>query len=494
MDVTVIDATGNKTEDASVPGDAASGRILARLVELMNLPTSGPDGQPLSYRFHHKQSGRQLDDNESLEQAGVRNGDVLRLVAEITAGAGGASAEPVEMSSPLSVDIHAAEGRYHRQSLISWWDQDRLADASVLVVGAGALGNELIKNLALLGVGTLIIADGDAIENSNLARCVLFRESDSGRWKAETAGMAAEELNPNVHAVSLVGDVRLTLGLGAFAAVDVVVGGLDNREARLHVNQACWKTSTPWIDGAIEGISGVLRSFVPPSSACYECTLSARDYQLMAARRACSLLTPAQMLEGKVPTTATSAGVVGAMQALEAVKLLHSHRLDYEFGGSGFFFNGLTHDSYRVAYGRREDCLSHDVYDLEGAPEHGPDASFGSLLERARADLGPAAVLDLEQELAVAAECGSCGDRLDFLCPVHAVQRSSLQCERCGVERRLELLHTIDGLAHEVLDLTPRAVGLPVCDVVTARAPSGTRRHYLIKPPGDPLDVLRRHG
>jgi len=87
MDITVIDATGNKTEEASVPGDAASGRILTRLIELMSLPTTGPDGHPLSYRFHHKQSGRQLNDDETLDQAGVRDGDVLRLVAEITAGA-----------------------------------------------------------------------------------------------------------------------------------------------------------------------------------------------------------------------------------------------------------------------------------------------------------------------------------------------------------------------------------------------------------------------
>lgn len=86
MDVTVVDATGNKTEEASVPDDAASGRIVARLVELMQLPVTGPDGQPLSYRFHHKQSGRQIQDNESLRDAGVNDGDVLRLVAEITAG------------------------------------------------------------------------------------------------------------------------------------------------------------------------------------------------------------------------------------------------------------------------------------------------------------------------------------------------------------------------------------------------------------------------
>jgi WXG100 protein secretion system (Wss), protein YukD len=86
VDIVVVDATGNKTEEATVPGTVAAGRIVARLVELMELPVTGPDGQPLSYKFHHKQTGRQVNDDETLEAAGVRDGDVLRLVAEITAG------------------------------------------------------------------------------------------------------------------------------------------------------------------------------------------------------------------------------------------------------------------------------------------------------------------------------------------------------------------------------------------------------------------------
>ena len=86
MEITVVDATGNKTEEASVPSTVASGRIISKLIELMELPAIGPDGQPLSYKFHHKQTGRQIDDNNTLESAGVQDGDVLRLVAEITAG------------------------------------------------------------------------------------------------------------------------------------------------------------------------------------------------------------------------------------------------------------------------------------------------------------------------------------------------------------------------------------------------------------------------
>jgi WXG100 protein secretion system (Wss), protein YukD len=86
MDLTVLDATGNKTEEVSVPDNVASGRIVGKLVDLLQLPSVGPDGQPLSYKFHHKQSGRQISDNETLAEAGVNDKDVLRLVAEITAG------------------------------------------------------------------------------------------------------------------------------------------------------------------------------------------------------------------------------------------------------------------------------------------------------------------------------------------------------------------------------------------------------------------------
>jgi hypothetical protein len=86
IDVTVIDVTGSREQVASLPDDAPVRRVIAKLVELMALPSHGPDGNPLSYRFHHKASGRQLGDEETLAAAGVRTGDVLRLQPEIVAG------------------------------------------------------------------------------------------------------------------------------------------------------------------------------------------------------------------------------------------------------------------------------------------------------------------------------------------------------------------------------------------------------------------------
>lgn len=84
--VVITDATGSRSQEASIPNDAPIIRVVARLLELMELPLMGPDGQPLAYKFHHRASGRQLRDDETLNQAGVNDGDTLRLIAEITAG------------------------------------------------------------------------------------------------------------------------------------------------------------------------------------------------------------------------------------------------------------------------------------------------------------------------------------------------------------------------------------------------------------------------
>jgi hypothetical protein len=88
INVTVYDSTENKRVPVEVPDDAAASKIIAILVDKLNLPKNGPDGAPLSYKFHHKNSGRQIQDGQSLAAAGVREGDILRLQPEITAGGG----------------------------------------------------------------------------------------------------------------------------------------------------------------------------------------------------------------------------------------------------------------------------------------------------------------------------------------------------------------------------------------------------------------------
>ena len=86
MIVEVWDATGSKRQEAELPDDVPVNRILVVLVDRMQMPREGPDGQMISYKFHHRASGKQLLDEQTLRQGGVHQGDVLRLQPEITAG------------------------------------------------------------------------------------------------------------------------------------------------------------------------------------------------------------------------------------------------------------------------------------------------------------------------------------------------------------------------------------------------------------------------
>jgi adenylyltransferase/sulfurtransferase len=174
--------------------------------------------------------------------------------------------------------------RYASFRFIPWWDQARLAAATALVVGAGALGNEVLKNLALIGVGRVLVIDFDTVEHGNLGRSVLFRASDVGRPKVEAAADGIRALNPDVEIQALHADVTTDIGLGVFRRADIIIGCLDNRIARLALNSSAYRLNKPWIDGAIDELLGIARVFWPGRGACYQCTLTPEDWQAINMR------------------------------------------------------------------------------------------------------------------------------------------------------------------------------------------------------------------
>lgn len=260
----------------------------------------------------------------------------------------------------MSLEIN--DDRYSRLELITWWDQDILKNARILVVGCGALGNEIVKNLAMLGVGNICVVDMDKVEESNLTRSVLFRQEDEGLSKAEVICKRAKEINSDINIKYFDGNI-FNFGLGVFNDFDLVLGGLDNREARLFINQSCWKINKPWIDGAIEVLTGVARMFIPPDNACYECTMSEIDYKLINKRKSCMLLGLDEIAEGKIPTTPTIASIIAGVQVQEAVKYLHNRDDLIVLNGKGFIFNGNNNDSYIIEYQKNDDCPSHYTFE-----------------------------------------------------------------------------------------------------------------------------------
>ncbi len=368
------------------------------------------------------------------------------------------------------------EDRYARLRLIPWWDQDRLANATIMVVGAGAIGNELIKNLTLLGIGKILIYDMDSIENTNLTRSVLYRRKDVGRYKAEVAAERAMEMNPDVHAKAFISNIIDDVGLGVFRRANVVLGGLDNREARLAINQSCYKVNRPWIDGAIEALNGFARVFTPGHGACYECTMTETDWMLINKRKSCALLTHEQMNEGKIPTTPTSSSVIAGIQVQEMLKLLHSDRGLPTLAGKGYVFNGMTHDSYVVEYQEKPDCMSHDIYEeITEKPWKAETLTIREALDEAKKDLGDGAVIELDRDIATVASC-ECGEIKPLFIPVHKLKGNMLTCPECGKQMSFESKHSFDG-SEDFIDKTFAEIGIPPLHIISGRVGMNIK-HY----------------
>jgi adenylyltransferase/sulfurtransferase len=365
--------------------------------------------------------------------------------------------------------------RYHTFGYISWWKQEVVRDATVLVVGAGALGNEVLKNLALMGVGNLLIADFDTIEDSNLSRSVLFRATDNGKRKVDAAAAAIKALNPDVKVKAWHGDINFEMGQGVFRHVDAIVGCLDNREARLSINRFAYGVNKPWVDGAIQELMGIVRVFWPWQGACYECTLTDADYQIINLRYSCPLLARDNLLQGKVPTTPTSASIVAAFQTQEALKLLHGMEVQ---PGKALLINGLTNDIYTTEYPVKEMCMSHATLDpiiaLPEATAAGTTAA--ELLAIARERVGPQTVVELGFELVTTMTCPDCGQEEPVFRRMARLFDTAYACPACGGRREMALAHRLSGdepfLARKLaeLDIPPLAI---------VRARQGSEKVYL---------------
>lgn len=366
----------------------------------------------------------------------------------------------------MPIAVPSKEGRFARLEAIAWWNQALLGRSRVLVVGAGALGNEVIKNVALLGVGHLAIVDMDRVELSNLSRSVLFRETDEGRPKAECAARRAREIFPDIRATPIIGNVLADVGLGWFRWADAVVGALDNREARVFVNTACARVGRPWFDGAIEAMRGIVRGFFAPGTACYECTMSRVDWDLLNQRRSCSLLARRAFAAGGTPTTPTSASVIAAIQVQEVIKYLHGRPA---LLGRGLVFDDMGIASYGVSYPISPDCPWHEAPPpIEASAEFDSDTPLSVLWARAARRLGGVDAIDFPREIVERLECPACRHHEDLYIAAEKIPAERLRCARCGAECGASFLQSLAS-GSPLLERSVRQLGLPPWDIIWAR-------------------------
>lgn len=233
--------------------------------------------------------------------------------AEAALLTGGLAEEEAAAERPPDALTAEELDRYSRQLVLPEWSeaaQLALRDSSALVIGAGALGSPVATYLAGAGIGRLGIADSDAVERSNLHRQLLHFTPDLGVPKAHSAAAKLAFLNPEVEVTPY--EVRFEPGnaAGLLEGHDVVVDCSDSFETRYAVNAACCAAGTPLVEGGVLGLAGLVMAIRPGETACYRCAFPAPP-----APGAVTSCAQAGVL-GPAP------GVVGSLQALEALKLL----------------------------------------------------------------------------------------------------------------------------------------------------------------------------
>lgn len=346
-------------------------------------------------------------------------------------------------------NIVISQPYFDRQERIAWWNQQRLFEAKVLVVGVGALGNEVLKNLALLGIGHILVIDFDTIEDSNLSRTVLFRQSDAaeGASKAMVAATRTRELNPNPNAIvkGFNGDVVWELGAGIYRHIDLVLGCLDNLEARLAVNKGCWRTGKTWIDGGMWELSGSVTVYdASTDKACYECSMTIDHYEQAKVRYSCTNDTvKTNIRQGREPTTQTTSAVVAAIQSQEAVKFLHDIP---SFPGRQLVFSGVPHfyndneftPMSMTVLTPNPNCLCHgedrfgEVLELTNA--RAEEMTARQLLTLIKAETGWADMtLALGYYFVVEAVCPTCKHRTKLGRPLFKIRDVEVVCPTCSI-------------------------------------------------------------
>jgi len=208
--------------------------------------------------------------------------------------------------------------------LILWGKrgQAKIRNSKILIAGAGALGNEIAKNLAMLGVMRLIIVDYDVVELSNISRMIFFDRSDAGKSKAKVLAQKLYRKFPNTEIVAY--DCALEdIPLGTFLESDVIICGLDNVMSRIFLTSISRKYSIPMVDGGIAGFQARVQVYTPPDAPCPVCPLPSSQYaQLIGLRNPCD----APVEEAKTPSLPTSISFVSSIQTQEALKLILGYK------------------------------------------------------------------------------------------------------------------------------------------------------------------------
>ena len=364
---------------------------------------------------------------------------------------------------------------------MSWWDAGSVRKSRVLVVGAGALGNEVLKNLTLMNIGHILIADFDTVEMSNLNRSVLFRAEDAKRRKskAEIAADRIKEINPNIQVQAINADITFQLGLGLIRRCDVIIGCLDNRIARLYLNRFASKLNKPWIDGAIENLAGTMAVY-QLNKNCYECNLSESEWENIRFRLGCPDIASRNIKFGKIPTTPISSSIIGAIQVQEALKIVHANHDQVEYHRK-FYYEGMNNITMWVeGDNRKDDCESHtQIQHIIENDKLSNAMTVGSFFEEIKKQIGSGFRLLLENELVLELTSGATEKSFDVVIAKPGIDDSFLNHFRTVIHEEFMITKSIVEIGEDsgLNEYTLSQIGIPPLSILQVE--TGTDLLYI---------------
>ncbi|MGB2582101.1 MAG: ThiF family adenylyltransferase, partial [Thermoplasmata archaeon] len=249
------------------------------------------------------------------------------------------------------------EDRFDRSRRIEWLDVDAVFRTRVLMVGAGALGNEVVKNLALSGFRKVTIVDMDRVVGSNLNRCLFFNMDDSEgrRFKAEALARGMELIGEGLEAEVVTEPVERAPP-DIFTRHDIILGCLDRIVARMHVNSHSYHANRPYIDGGMDGFSGKVAIVRPPEGPCLQCGMNSSHARVAGIRFSC---TGADVVfhEPRLAAEITTTSVISAVMVREALKFA-SGREDLLLSNA-FYYDGRRNVSEELEISFDPSCPVH---------------------------------------------------------------------------------------------------------------------------------------
>ncbi|MEO0725529.1 MAG: ThiF family adenylyltransferase [Bacteroidota bacterium] len=353
---------------------------------------------------------------------------------------------------------------------------ERIKALSILLVGSGAAGNEISKNLALMGFGKITIVDFDHIEDSNLSRTTLFRKEDIGKSKAEVAAERLHELvlHESPQIVGLHGNIMTEMGKRLFKSHDVVICCVDTLKARAYINDWCVVFGTPFFEIGFQGFNADI-TFINPQGPDRANLRDLIGYKNFGEKRnSCSgLIIEDEQLE-HIPTIQSTSAIAGGLLCGELIRFLQG---ESKLEGKTLKYYGTSHilDVFTIRPSEKPPFLHLKREDIHEAP-YGNEISVRELLTWANETHQGDYRLRFPSPFVQEWRCGPCGLERFPQKFKDVIYHQDLSCENCrrpeegGIGGKFKMINELHlNSDSDLLDNPLSYYGYPSGDIVRLR-------------------------